>query len=46
MEAPSDEEELSEVQKRILAKNKVRQEIVEHKTKLRLLKKNTKKVIM
>ena len=42
METPSDEEELSEVQKRILAKNKVRQEIADHKTKLRLLKKKYK----
>ena len=42
MESSSDEEELSEVQKRILAKNKVRQEIADHKTKLRLLKKKYK----
>jgi hypothetical protein len=42
METPSDEEELSEVQKRIRAKNKVRQEIADHKTKLRLLKKKYK----
>ena len=42
MESPSDEEELSEVQKRILAKNKVRQELADHKTKLRLLKKKYK----
>ena len=42
METPSDEEELSEVQKRIIAKNKVRQEIADHKTKLRLLKKKYK----
>ena len=42
MESPSDEEELSEVQNRILAKNKVRQEITDHKTKLRLLKKKYK----
>ena len=42
MESPNDEEELSEVQKRILAKNKVRQEIADHKTKLRLLKKKYK----
>lgn len=42
METPSDQEELSEVQKRILAKNKVRQEIADHKTKLRLLKKKYK----
>mgnify|MGYP001596662057 FL=1 len=42
METPSDKEELSEVQKRILAKNKVRQEIADHKTKLRLLKKKYK----
>jgi len=42
MESPNDEEERSEVQKRILAKNKVRQEIADHKTKLRLLKKKYK----
>ena len=42
MESPNDEEELSEVQKRIVAKNKVRQEIADHKTKLRLLKKKYK----
>ena len=42
MESSSDEEELSEVQKRILAKNKVLQEIADHKTKLRLLKKKYK----
>ena len=42
MESPNDEEELSEVQKRILAKNKVLQEIADHKTKLRLLKKKYK----
>ena len=42
MESPNDEEELSEVQKRILAKNKLRQEIADHKTKLRLLKKKYK----
>ena len=42
METPSDKEELSEVQKRIIAKNKVRQEIADHKTKLRLLKKKYK----
>ena len=42
MESTNDEEELSEVQKRILAKNKVRQEIADHKTKLRLLKKKYK----
>ena len=42
MESFSDEEELSEVQKRILAKNKVLQEIADHKTKLRLLKKKYK----
>ena len=41
MEFPNneEEEELSEVQKRILAKNKVMQEIADHKTKLRSLKK-------